>query len=167
MLLYDRSGDCIGWRLELIIMMNINEVQKRIKQRPPFQMIEKVVEVRAGEYAKGIKCVSINEPYFTGHFPDAPIMPGVLVIEAAAQLCSITIESEGTDENQIYVLLKCDDFKFLKPVLPGDMLEIEVTKEMGGAGLMKFNAKISVDGKVKAKGLLSFTAMNKEDIYNQ
>lgn len=148
-------------------MMNINEVQKRIKQRPPFQMIEKVVEVRDGEYAKGMKCVSINEPYFIGHFPDAPIMPGVLVMEACAQLCSITMESEGTDESKIYVLLKCEEFKFLRPVLPGDCLEIEVTKQSGGAGLVKFDAKVSVDGKVKAKGILAFTSMNKEDIYNQ
>lgn len=167
MLIYYRSGYSIRRRLKLIIMMNINEVQKRIKQRPPFQMIEKVEEVRAGEYAKGIKCVSINEPYFTGHFPDAPIMPGVLVIEAAAQLCSITIESDGTDDSKIYVLLKCEEFKFLKPVLPGDMLVIEVTKESGGAGLIKFNAKVTVDGMVKAKGILAFTSMNKEDIYNQ
>ena len=103
-------------------MMNINEVQKRIKQRPPFQMIEKVIEIRGGEYAKGIKNVSINEPYFMGHFPDAPIMPGVLIVEACAQLCSVTIESDGTDEGKIYVLLKCDEFKFVKPVLPGDTL---------------------------------------------
>ena len=145
-------------------MMNINEVQKRIKQRPPFQMIEKVLEVEDGEYAKGIKCVSVNEPYFAGHFPDAPIMPGVLVIEACAQLCSITMESQGTE---IYVLLKCEEFKFLRPVIPGDCLEIEVRKESGGAGLVKFNAKVTVDGKVKAKGILAFTSMNKEDIYNQ
>lgn len=148
-------------------MMNINEVQKRIKQRPPFQMIEKVLEVEDGEYARGIKCVSVNEPYFTGHFPDAPIMPGVLIIEAAAQLCSITMESQGTEEDKIYVLLKCDEFKFVRPVIPGDVLDIEVRKEMGGVGLVKFSAKISVDGKVKAKGLLSFTSMNKADIYNQ
>lgn len=148
-------------------MMNINEVQKRIKQRPPFQMIEKVIEVVDGEYAKGIKCVSINEPYFAGHFPDAPIMPGVLVIETAAQLCSITMENQGTEEDKIYVLLKCEEFKFLKPVLPGDTLEIEVKKESGGAGLVKFNAKITVDGKVKAKGILAFTSMSREDIYNQ
>ncbi len=145
--------------------MNIIEVQKRIKQRPPFQMIESVEEVRDGEYARGTKCVSINEPYFAGHFPDAPIMPGVLVIEAAAQLCSITMESGGTDEDKIYVLLKCDEFKFLKPVIPGEMLEIEVTKEAGGAGLIKFSAKVSANGKLKAKGLLSFTSMKKEDIY--
>ena len=132
-------------------MMNINEVQKRIKQRPPFQMIEKVLEVEDGEYAKGIKCVSVNEPYFAGHFPDAPIMPGVLVIEACAQLCSITMESQGTEDDKIYVLLKCEEFKFLRPVIPGDCLEIEVRKESGGAGLVKFNAKVTVDGKVKAK----------------
>lgn len=148
-------------------MMNINEVQKRIRQRPPFQMIEKVLEVEDGEYAKGIKCVSVNEPYFAGHFPDAPIMPGVLVIEACAQLCSITMESQGTEDNKIYVLLKCEEFKFLRPVIPGDCLEIEVRKESGGAGLVKFNAKVMVDGKVKAKGILAFTSMNKEDIYNQ
>ena len=126
-------------------MMNINEVQKRIKQRPPFQMIEKVLEVEDGEYAKGIKCVSVNEPYFAGHFPDAPIMPGVLVIEACAQLCSITMESQGTEDDKIYVLLKCEEFKFLRPVIPGDCLEIEVRKESGGAGLVKFNAKVTVD----------------------
>ena len=148
-------------------MMNINEVQKRIKQRPPFQMIEKVLEVEDGEYAKGIKCVSVNEPYFAGHFPDAPIMPGVLVIEACAQLCSITMESQGTEDDKIYVLLKCEEFKFLRPVIPGDCLEIEVRKESGGAGLVKFNAKVTVDGQVKAKGILAFTSMNKEDIYNQ
>ena len=148
-------------------MMNINEVQKRIKQRPPFQRIEKVLEVEDGEYAKGIKCVSVNEPYFAGHFPDAPIMPGVLVIEACAQLCSITMESQGTEDDKIYVLLKCEEFKFLRPVIPGDCLEIEVRKESGGAGLVKFNAKVTVDGKVKAKGILAFTSMNKEDIYNQ
>ena len=166
MLLHDRTGNRIGWRTEPV-MMNINEVQKRIKQRPPFQMIEKVLEVEDGEYAKGIKCVSVNEPYFAGHFPDAPIMPGVLVIEACAQLCSITMESQGTEDDKIYVLLKCEEFKFLRPVIPGDCLEIEVRKESGGAGLVKFNAKVTVDGKVKAKGILAFTSMNKEDIYNQ
>jgi len=166
MLLHDRTGNRIGWRIEPV-MMNINEVQKRIKQRPPFQMIEKVLEVEDGEYAKGIKCVSVNEPYFAGHFPDAPIMPGVLVIEACAQLCSITMESQGTEDDKIYVLLKCEEFKFLRPVIPGDCLEIEVRKESGGAGLVKFNAKVTVDGKVKAKGILAFTSMNKEDIYNQ
>lgn len=146
-------------------MMNINEVQKRIKQRPPFQMVEKVIEIRGNEYAKGIKNVSINEPYFMGHFPDSPIMPGVLIVEACAQLCSVTIESEGTDESKIYVLLKCEDFKFVKPVLPGDTLTLEVTKTGGGAGLVKFDCVASVDGGVRAKGRLAFCAVDKESIY--
>lgn len=146
-------------------MMNINEVQKRIKQRPPFQMVEKVIELRDGEYAKGIKNVSINEPYFMGHFPDAPIMPGVLIVEALAQLCSVTIESDGTDDSKIYVLLKCDEFKFIKPVLPGDTLTLEVTKDGGGAGLVKFSCVASVDGQVRAKGKLAFCAVDKETIY--
>ena len=79
-------------------MMNINEVQKRIKQRPPFQMIEKIVEIRDGEYAKGIKNVSINEPYFMGHFPDTPIMPGVLHVEAIAQACGLMCLSATTED---------------------------------------------------------------------
>lgn len=146
-------------------MMNINEVQKRIKQRPPFQMVEKVVELKSGEYAKGIKNVSINEPYFMGHFPDSPIMPGVLIIEALAQLCSVTIEGDGTDESKIYVLLKADEFKFVKPVLPGDTLTLEVTKTGGGAGLVKFDAAAYVEGQLRAKGKLAFCAVDKESIY--
>ena len=82
-------------------MMNINEVQKRIKQRPPFQMIEKIEEIRGGEYAKGIKNVSINEPYFMGHFPDAPIMPGVLIVEALAQCGAVAILSSDEFKGKI------------------------------------------------------------------
>ena len=73
-------------------MMNIMEVNKRLRQRPPFQMIEKVLELVPGESARGTKNVCINEPYFMGHFPEVPIMPGVLVIESCAQLCSLAIE---------------------------------------------------------------------------
>ena len=116
-------------------MMNLLEINSCIKQRPPFQMIERVTELEPGVSAKGIKCVSVNEPYFMGHFPDAPIMPGVLMIESAAQLCSLVIAPEGAaeDENKLYVLLKVKDFKFLKPVIPGDRLEIEVKVTMASA----------------------------------
>lgn len=109
-------------------MMNINEINKRIKQRPPFQMIEKVLELTPNVEATGLKNVSVNEPYFMGHFPDNPIMPGVLIIESCAQLCSLVIESDGSDADLIYVLLKVDNFKFIKPVIPGDTLIINVKK---------------------------------------
>lgn len=146
-------------------MMNINEINNRIKQRPPFQMVEKVLELVPGESVKALKNVSINEPYFMGHFPDAPIMPGVLIVEACAQACSLAIEADGTDESTIYVLLKVKDFKFVKPVIPGDTLIIDCKKTMGASGLFTFAVTVSVNDKVRAKGELMFTAVLKDSIY--
>ncbi len=148
-------------------MMDLLEINSRIKQRPPFQMIERVTELEPGVSAKGIKCVSVNEPYFMGHFPDAPIMPGVLLIESAAQLCSLVIAPEGAseDENKLYVLLKVKDFKFLRPVIPGDRMEIEVKATMVSAAAYEFSAVISVEGAVRAKGSMLFTSMDKSAVY--
>lgn len=145
--------------------MNIIEINKRIKQRPPFQMVERVLDVVPGESVTALKNVSVNEPYFMGHFPDAPIMPGVLVMESAAQACSLAIEADGTDESTIYVLLKVKDFKFVKPIIPGDTMIINCKKTMGSAGLYSFAVTISVNDKVRAKGELMFTAVDKETIY--
>ena len=145
--------------------MNIIEINKRIKQRPPFQMVERVLDVVPGESVTALKNVSVNEPYFMGHFPDAPIMPGVLVIESAAQACSLAIEADGTDESTIYVLLKVKDFKFVKPIIPGDTMIINCKKTMGSAGLYSFAVTISVNDKVRAKGELMYTAVDKETIY--
>lgn len=147
-------------------MMNINEVDKRLKQRPPFQMIEKIESITSGESAVGYKAVSVNEPYFAGHFPDSPIMPGVLVIESCAQLCSVVLDDEPK-EDEVYVLLKVDQFKFVRPVIPGDLMRVEVKKEMAAGGLFRFSVSVTVDGITKAKGVLSFTAMKKADIYAQ
>ena len=148
--------------------MNLLEINKRIKQRPPFQMIERVLELEPGVSARGVKCVSVNEPYFTGHFPEAPIMPGVLLIESAAQLCSLVISPENAaDEDKLYVLLKVKDFKFLKPVIPGDQLIIDVKCTLSSAAAYEFSAEISVGGKVKAKGSMLFTAMEKSAVYEE
>lgn len=148
-------------------MMNLLEINKCIKQRPPFQMIERVIELEPNVSAVGIKNVSVNEPYFVGHFPDAPIMPGVLIIECAAQLCSLVIapEDAANDENKLYVLLKVRDFKFLKPVIPGDTLTISVNCTMASAAAYEFSAVISVGDTVKAKGSMLFTSMDKNAIY--
>lgn len=146
-------------------MMNIDEISRRIKQRPPFQMIERVLELTPGESARGIKNVSVNEPYFMGHFPGAPVMPGVLQIECAAQLCSLVVENEGTDENTIYVLLKVDSFKFVKPVIPGDTLDITVNCTRKSGVLTSFDAVLKVDGEVRAKGNMTFTAVPQETIF--
>ena len=147
-------------------MMNLLEINKRIKQRPPFQMIEKVLELEPNSSAVGIKNVSVNEPYFVGHFPDTPIMPGVMLIESAAQLCSLVIAPDDAASNEkLYVLLKVKDFKFLKPVVPGDTLTIEVKCVMATSAAYEFSAVISVDGEVKAKGNMLFTSIEKSAVY--
>mgnify|MGYP004478810829 CR=1 FL=1 len=145
--------------------MNILEINDRIRQRPPFQMIERVTELVPNVSAKGIKCVSVNEPYFQGHMPGYPIMPGVLLIESAAQLCSLVIESDGSDDSRIYVLLKVRDFKFVKPVIPGDKLELSAVLVKGNAGLYEFDVTVSCDGGVRAKGALLFTSVDKDSVF--
>ena len=148
-------------------MMNLLEINARIRQRPPFQMIERVTELEPGKSATGIKCVSVNEPYFQGHMPGLPIMPGVLLIESAAQLCSLVIEADGSDENKVYVLLKVRDFKFVKPVIPGDRLELHAELLRGGAGVYQFAVDIQCDGQTRAKGELMFTAVAQDAIYGE
>jgi 3-hydroxyacyl-[acyl-carrier-protein] dehydratase len=147
--------------------MNINEINNRIKQRPPFQMIERVIEIEPNNYAKGIKAVSVNEPYFMGHFPGSPIMPGVLIVEACAQLCSFVVEDSAKSDNDIYVLLKVDNFKFVKPVIPGYLLEITCKKSKEIGPLQVFDCKVCVEGNVYSKGTLTFTKVDKDTIYNQ
>lgn len=148
-------------------MMTINEINKRIKQRPPFQMIERVIELVPNESARGLKNVSVNEPYFVGHFPDAPIMPGVLITEACAQLCSLVIDDEANNPEMIYVLLKIDGFKFIKAVIPGDTLDITVNKNKIIGPLTVFDAVVKVDNQIFAKGTLTFTKVEKSTIYSR
>ena len=148
-------------------MMNINEINKRIKQRPPFQMIERVLELNPGESATGIKNVSVNEPYFMGHFPDAPIMPGVLIIESCAQLCSLVFDTDASNPDVIYVLLKVDNFKFVKPVIPGDQLVITVTKTKIMGPLAVFDAIVKVNDEIRSKGTMTFTMVEKSKIYGE
>lgn len=142
-------------------MINVYGVNKRLKQRPPFQMIEKVTELVPGQSATGVKTVSINDPWFVGHFPDAPMLPGVLIAETCAQLCSIVFEGDGTAEDKLNVLLKLDNFKFLKPVLPGDVMVVSVAKKSGAGPLVTFEATVTVDDQIRSKGNLSFTAIDR------
>ena len=145
--------------------MNIYEISQRIAQRPPFQIVEKVIELVPNESATGIKNVSVNEPYFMGHFPGAPIMPGVLIVESCAQLCSLVIEKKPEDlDDKLYVLLKIDGFKFVKPVIPGDQLEMTVTKTKSGGVLVGFDCTVQVNGTLHAKGALTFTTIPKESL---
>lgn len=142
-------------------MMNIYAVNTRLKQRPPFQMIERVLELTPSVSAVGSKTVSINDPWFAGHFPGTPLLPGVLIVETCAQLCSLAVEAEGSAEDKLYVLLKVDQFKFLRPIIPGDVMTVTVTKKSGAGPLISFDATVMVDGQLRSRGSLSFTAMDK------
>ena len=145
-------------------MMNIFEVNKILKQRPPFQMIERITALDENG-ATGTKTVSANDPWFAGHFPGTPILPGVLIVESCAQLCSVVAQSEADgDEGLLYVLLKVDGFKFLKPVVPGDVMEITVTKKSHGGPMISFDAVVNVAGACRAKGSLAFTAIPRETV---
>lgn len=147
-------------------MMTILEVNEKLKQRPPFQFVDRVLEIEPGEYAKGIKNVSINEPYFGGHFPDVPVMPGVLVVECCAQLCAICIKSSDED-GQLNVLLKIDNFRFNKAVIPGDTLEITVKKTRSGGILIAFDATVCIGKTVFAKGSLTFAKADKKYVFDR
>lgn len=146
-------------------MMNLLEINERIGQRPPFQMIERVLEIEPNKSALGIKNVSVNEPYFMGHFPGTPIMPGVLVIESCAQLCSIVISPEQEEPDRLYVLLKVDGFKFLRPIIPGDTMKIAVTAERMTKSSFEFSAVVTVDGQTRAKGSMLFTSIPRDSVY--
>ena len=145
-------------------MMNIYEVNRRLKQRPPFQMIERVTELTPGEAAVGLKTVSVNDPWFAGHFPGEPILPGVLIIESCAQHCSLTVEADGTSADTLYVLLKVDQFKFLRPILPGDVMTVSVSKKSKAGPLLTFEATVHVGDALCSKGCVSFTAMPKQNL---
>jgi len=131
--------------------MNINEVKNFLPHRYPFLLIDRVINLEVGKSLKAIKNVSINEPHFTGHFPDQPIMPGVLIIEALAQATGIlAFKSEvgKPQTGQIYMLVGVDKVRFKRMVEPGDQLEIYAEIITVKRGIWKFYCKASVEGKL-------------------
>ncbi len=137
-------------------MLDINEIMKIIPQRPPILMIDRVEELVSGESCVAYKNVCINEPYFEGHFPGNPIMPGVLIVEALAQTGAVAILSKEENKGRNALFGGIDKLRFKKPVLPGDVLKLEVKiiKQKGPIGVGE--AVATVDGKVAAKGELTF-----------
>ncbi len=137
--------------------MDINDILEHLPHRYPFLLVDKVVDYEAGKYLTGIKNVSYNEPQFTGHFPQKPILPGVLVIEALAQATGI-LAYKSTDSkpsgNSLYYLVGIDKARFKRPVNPGEqlVLKVEVVKNM--RGVWKFNAEATVDEQLVASAEL-------------
>lgn len=142
--------------------LNSNQIQEIIPHRYPFQLVDKIVDCEPGIRATGIKCVSVNELFFCGHFPQKHVMPGVLIIEALAQVGAVAILCEEENKGKIAFFGGIKNARFKKQVVPGDVLTLscEITERRGPVGFGKAVAK--VDGKVAAQAELSFVIGNEE-----
>jgi 3-hydroxyacyl-[acyl-carrier-protein] dehydratase len=144
--------------------MDIHAILQHLPHRYPFLLIDRVLSVEPGKSIVALKNVSINEPFFPGHYPHHPVMPGVLIIEAMAQAAAlISFCGLGTkpDENTVYYFVGIDGARFKRPVSPGDqlILKVEVVRNM--RGLWKFKAVAEVDGQVAAEAELMCTMRTK------
>ena len=137
--------------------MDINEIQKVLPHRYPFLLIDKIIEYVPDESAYAIKCVTINEPFFQGHFPDRPLMPGVLVIEAIVQAACFAVAMKVKDEmnNPGVSFMTIDKCKFRKPIVPGDVLHLKVKRLNKVKNVYKFEGQCLVEGVIHAQCIFS------------
>lgn len=144
--------------------LDIRRILEVLPHRYPFLMVDRMDKVVRGESAIGIKNVSINEPYFQGHFPGAPVMPGVLMIEAMAQTAGIlVIETLGPEmEGRLVYFMSIDNARFRKPVRPGDRMYVHVVKRHARRLVWKFDGECRVDGEVVAEA--TYTAMIVDEV---
>jgi 3-hydroxyacyl-[acyl-carrier-protein] dehydratase len=136
--------------------LNIYEIIECIPHRYPFLLVDRITELVPGESAKGYKNVTINEPFFQGHFPGKPIMPGVLIIEALAQLGAVAVLSREENKGKLALFTGIDGVRFRRQVIPGDKLELEVNVIKLRSSMGKAAVKASVDGEEAAKGEIMF-----------
>lgn len=133
------------------MIMNIKEIMEYLPHRYPFLLVDRVTEAKKGEFIKGYKNISLNEPFFNGHFPNNPIMPGVLIIEAMAQLSGIlgflTVGRKPSD-GVVQYLAGSSKARFKRPVVPGDRLSLESRMISGKRGIYKFECRALVDDEV-------------------
>jgi 3-hydroxyacyl-[acyl-carrier-protein] dehydratase len=146
--------------------MDIHEILEYLPHRYPFLLVDRVLDVVPGERITALKNVSMNEPFFPGHYPHHPVMPGVLVIEALAQTAAIlSFKSMGgkPDDKSVYYFVGIDGARFKRPVTPGDQLIFEVAIVASKRGIWKFAAQAKVDGQVAAEAELMCTMRKLED----
>ena len=138
---------------DVIEVINIDQIKKLIPHRAPFLLIDRVEHVVLDSEATGIKMVSGNEPYFAGHFPDFPVMPGVLIVEALAQTASVMVAATIPDltAGKLVFFTTVEKARFRQPVRPGDVVRMHVVKNTNKGPLWKFIGKASVDGKLVAE----------------
>ncbi len=141
--------------------LDIQQIKNILPHRYPFLMVDRVLAGEAGKWAKAVKNVSVNEPFFQGHFPEKPIMPGVLIVEALAQVAGLTCTFEGAD-GKIGVFTGIDKCKFRRQVTPGDVLTLEVEITSFRRGMGKAEGKAHVDGELACSCHLSFALVDVE-----
>jgi 3-hydroxyacyl-[acyl-carrier-protein] dehydratase len=131
-------------------MLDINEIMKLLPHRPPFLLVDRIIEMEAGKRIVGLKNVTINEPFFPGHFPGHPVMPGVLIIEAMAQVACVLaiLSSDESVRSKVTYFAGIDNAKFRKPVFPGDQLRLELEAITCKRGIWYFNGRAFVDDKL-------------------
>ena len=142
--------------------LNTLDIMKILPHRYPFLLVDRITEFEAGKRIIGKKNVTINEPFFLGHFPDHPIMPGVLILEAMAQVGGVyAILAKEVGENQVPYFVGIDKAKFRKPVLPGDVLILELELLKVRRGIYNFKGTATVDGELVAEAELKATFADK------
>ena len=142
---------------------DLREILTLLPHRYPFLMVDKIIEIDGDNSAIGIKNVTVNEPQFTGHFPDHPIMPGVLLVEGMAQTAgAICARKSGSGSNLVY-FMTIDNARFRKPVVPGDRVEFHVVKQKQRGNIWKFHCDAKVDGQLVAEADIGAMIVKKED----
>ncbi|WP_250462037.1 3-hydroxyacyl-ACP dehydratase FabZ [Microbulbifer litoralis] len=134
-------------------MMDVREIRQYLPHRYPFLLVDRVVELEKGKYIKGYKNISVNEEVFNGHFPEAPIFPGVMIVEAMAQVSGILgfkTLGKKPEDGFLYLFAGIDDVRFKRQVIPGDRLELESEVVSERRGIWKFSCRASVDGELAA-----------------
>jgi 3-hydroxyacyl-[acyl-carrier-protein] dehydratase len=137
-------------------MLNINEIMSIIPHRYPFLLIDRIIEVVEGKKAIGIKNVSANEPFFAGHFPGHPVMPGVLILEALAQVGAVAVLSLPENKGKLALFAGIDEARFRKQVVPGDILRLETEMERMRSGIGKAKAAAYVGDELVCEAKLMF-----------
>ncbi len=148
-------------------VMDINEILAIMPHRFPFLLVDRILDLKVGEYIVGLKNVTVNEPFFPGHFPVRPVMPGVLIVEAMAQcgaLLAYHDETTGLRAGNLIFIGSFEKVKFRKPVIPGDQLFMHLKHIRSGKKIIKMSGEAKVDGQTVASGELTAIIMPRSDL---